>query len=535
MFKKLTMVYETAPLSIQKKSKIIFLFNIVLAGVLPLPIVLDVLMGESLVLIALKCFFLLATLGALILLSKGQYPISVILTITSVDVVVMSTLLIEGAEGLYGMDKMALFAIAPVILMSLIATRKSHVLTLALINGALTLVFALAYTFPSLGDRTPFVEFLSELVVTMSVFTVTTVLLYQIFVTNQTALKEMQNHLKENQHHTETLRSIMNRLLGSMDIGHQLQEQVDRSSSRISTIVAESDRIVDLTKNLEAEMEESTLTVHETCGKIDSLTNEITGQDHALQESSTAMNQMTQSIKTVSHISREKVQAASNLSTLTNTGQKKLLSAQTLFTDILENVSQVSQISEMIDDIASQTNLLAMNAAIEAAHAGEAGRGFAVVAGEIRSMAENTASNASGIARIIHRVVESVRNTNTAVEDTRHAMNEIAQETHTVTQAFQEITTRMNELDFGSEEILKASSQLSAISTAIMTGIQQIQETQNELVQHINKVGIISTETTAAAENIRGRVDDIRQANCDVESLSGCLGDELARTKQTIS
>ncbi len=155
------------------------------------------------------------------------------------------------------------------------------------------------------------------------------------------------------------------------------------------------------------------------------------------------------------------------------------------------NAQQVVDIIGMIDGIAFQTNILALNAAVEAARAGEHGRGFAVVAGEVRSLAQRSATAAGEIKALIERTVSDLRDGHTAVQQAGSAMEDIVRQV-------EGIATRMAEISASSREQAQGIAQVSD-ALAEMDGVTQ----QN---------AALVEEAAAAAESLDQRAQQLREA-----------------------
>jgi methyl-accepting chemotaxis protein len=159
-----------------------------------------------------------------------------------------------------------------------------------------------------------------------------------------------------------------------------------------------------------------------------------------------------QSILTLSQTSQKKVQA---LGEVTANGLSNLESVVSLITTVTDQSEKLQEANKLISQIASQTSLLAMNAAIEAAHAGEAGRGFAVVADEIRKLADNATNQSKAIKQGIKEVVTSIVQVNEVSQGTQSSFKKVSEEMQAVQGASAEIEAAMEEQTKGGQEILQ--------------------------------------------------------------------------------
>jgi len=218
--------------------------------------------------------------------------------------------------------------------------------------------------------------------------------------------------------------------------------------------------------------------VYSLIGNIDSrmedLNAKVGSQATAVAESSAVTEKMVTSIKNTSELSRQRQESIKGLIENAVKGQ----------TSMQETIQSVKSISEMVDGIASaikiisgiaaNTNLLAMNAAIESAHAGEAGRGFAVVADEIRRLSITTRENSHNISQTLSGIIKGITVTANSSNDTGDVINGMSKEINGFAETMTELINTLSELSSGSSEITSTLTTLHEVTEGIKTSYSEV-------------------------------------------------------------
>ncbi len=202
-------------------------------------------------------------------------------------------------------------------------------------------------------------------------------------------------------------------------------------------------------------------------GQIASLTDNIASTGSAIHQTSAAVEQISASIARIAEESTTRFHDIRNLAELSKAGQQEMVSTLAVIQHVTKGIDALQSFLEIIDDIAGKTAILSMNAAIQAAYAGEVGKGFAVVADEIRRLAESSAINAAGIAKQLKGLIEVIHQAENSSLKTSRILTESEEKVAKAAAGFQEIQQGAQELALGGKEMLQGISSLKEVAVSL--------------------------------------------------------------------
>ncbi|CAD6557280.1 hypothetical protein LMG27952_06334 [Paraburkholderia hiiakae] len=224
-------------------------------------------------------------------------------------------------------------------------------------------------------------------------------------------------------------------------------------------------------------------------------------QAASLQETASSMEQLTGTVRQNAENARQASQLAVNASDIATRGGEVVGEVVNTMQGIAVSSAKVVDIISVIEGIAFQTNILALNAAVEAARAGEQGRGFAVVAGEVRSLAQRSASAAKEIKELINDSAEKVQSGSQLVGRAGTTMEEILQAVRRVTDIMGEISAASEEQSGGIEQVNRAVTQMDTVTQQNAALVEQAAAAAASLEEQTRQLqNVLGKWTTGGAQ-----------------------------------
>lgn len=249
---------------------------------------------------------------------------------------------------------------------------------------------------------------------------------------------------------------------------------------------------------------------------VSSLIQNIHSQSASVAQSSSAIEEMVANIRSVTNILLKNSESISLLEKASEEGKAGILKSVESANNVMEQSKALLEASKVIQNIASQTNLLAMNAAIEAAHAGEAGQGFSVVADEIRKLAEDSNKQGKSITNDLKNVMERIKDVASESAIMQKKFNEIYDLTQDVAKQELTIKNAMEEQSEGGTQVLQAIKQINEITENVKQGGHDMEEATATVNEKMGNLTRLTSEITSSMQEMALGIENIN------ESMNSC-------------
>ncbi|MBN2628020.1 MAG: methyl-accepting chemotaxis protein [Spirochaetales bacterium] len=315
-----------------------------------------------------------------------------------------------------------------------------------------------------------------------------------------------------------------------------LVTNTEETAAAIDEISATMNSMEHQIKRLDSVIDNSSQSMKSISGSLDSFSGIRQEQAAIVEETAASIEQMLKSLQKVSEITQEKKEIATRLTETSRRGGDQLNTMNRIFNvKVVEKLESIENMTNIIRGIASQINLLSMNAAIEAAHAGDAGRGFAVVADEIRKLAESSSESVKTIDSVIGEIRVGVEDTAENSKETAQVFHEMDRVITDFVDALNLIANSTSELMLGSREIGSTSARLNEITLAIKNGAAVIDTGATELENELEAIQEISKTVLDGIHEAAIGTGDIVRAMVQVTTLSQELADTSNELKTRIN
>ncbi|MHC6203299.1 methyl-accepting chemotaxis protein [Breznakiellaceae bacterium SP9] len=304
-------------------------------------------------------------------------------------------------------------------------------------------------------------------------------------------------------------------------IGNELASNMTETAAAINEITANIESIKGRVINQSASVTQTNATMEQISLNIDKLSDNVEQQSSSVAASSSAIEEMLANIQSVT---QTLIKNGANVKELTSASELGRSASQEVATDIQEiarDSEGLLEINAVMENIASQTNLLSMNAAIEAAHAGEAGKGFAVVADEIRKLAESSGEQSKTISTVLKKIKSSIDKISRSTDNVINKFAAIDTSVSTVAEQEENIRNAMEEQGAGSKQILEAIGRLNEITQLVKGGSLEMLEGSKEVITESKKLSQTTVQITSGMNEMASGAAQINAAVSHVNTISG--------------
>ncbi|MGL1892431.1 MAG: methyl-accepting chemotaxis protein [Spirochaetaceae bacterium] len=259
--------------------------------------------------------------------------------------------------------------------------------------------------------------------------------------------------------------------------------------------------------------------------EVTTIKSQIDLQSSSAIRSSASIEELVASIKNLSQVSEEKSILASSISNSSKSNMEMMKKAFDSVRGIAVSVDLIQDFIKIINQVASQTSLLAMNAAIEAAHAGDAGSGFSVVADEIRKLSEATTVNAKNISTNLKSVITQIDDSTKLNSQLEESMGEVSTGIQSVSNSFNEMNASLLEMSAGTQEVSTATMGLVNSADQVSSSILKIDDNIADVSKNFNHVKGLTHDNSQSIDELSTGIKDIASTMVIIAEL----GDENSR------
>jgi len=302
-------------------------------------------------------------------------------------------------------------------------------------------------------------------------------------------------------------------------IGDDLYNNMAETASAINEITANIESVKRQTLTQAGSVQKTGGAVNNIINKIQRLDREIEVQAKSVAHSSAAVEEMAANITSITQTLEKNNELIKKMYAMTIDGKKGARMANAIVTQIAERSDSLLEASVIIQNIASQTNLLAMNAAIEAAHAGETGKGFAVVADEIRKLAEESNEQGKQIGGALKESIEIIRTMIVAGNGAEQTFDQVYELANQISEQEDFITRSMQEQLTANKDVLGSIKNINATTNTVKVNSSEMLSSSGDVANEMNTLDGLTQVITNSMDEMAAGAVQINNAIVEINNL----------------
>ena len=343
----------------------------------------------------------------------------------------------------------------------------------------------------------------------------------ELLVTNNDETGEMVDSINYTRKKLSELVTNIRKEADSLTkVGVELSSNMTETAAAMNEISANIQSIKTRMLNQGASVTQTNATMENVTANINKLNDLVEKQSTTVSQGSAAIEEMVANIDSVTQTLRKNAENVDDLKEASELGSKSLDTVTEDIQEIARESEGLLEINAVMQNIASQTNLLSMNAAIEAAHAGDAGRGFAVVADEIRKLAESSSEQSKTIGNVLKKMKSSIDKITLSTYDVSKKFGTIASSIKIVAEQEENIRFAMEEQEQGSRQILNAMGEVNQVTAMVKSSSLEMLDGAKEVIYEANNLQRSTEEITAGMNEMAIGTEEVNKAVASVDELS---------------
>ena len=337
---------------------------------------------------------------------------------------------------------------------------------------------------------------------------------------NQKITTEAEQGRDEADKSLHTIRKVFEQSAEGLEIGNQLNSEVQNVNTSIKNINELYQYLSSESENLSKQTQLVNSSSNEVINQVSKMQANINNQNDSLVGT---LAEMTRVVKRLSKISEIAESRKSSMNEMIHSFDVQLSQIKSLENDVArvqESSKQIEAFVDTVNKIASQTGLLAMNASIEAAHAGTLGKGFNVIAQEIRKLSEQTSSNATQITEKLSENAELVESATRSANNCASYTEKSNTELHTTIQDIEKILAGISEMNASTDEVMSSLQKLEGDANDTDVMVKKSVEQINNQNNTIENISVFANTLKQRVDSLDSVLDSIKTAMSNVNEVA---------------